>query len=75
MTALPPAPVRLLLHFGKRDFPRLAQRFLVGARAAADDVANAGKEIAEDIGAEDGLSRDDALVLDDLPAFDRVGGR
>jgi hypothetical protein len=60
--------------FRKRDFPRFAQRFLVGARTSADDVANAGEDIAEDVGAENRLSGDDTLVLDDLAAFDRVGG-
>src|SRR5690606_18368825 len=51
-----------------------AQRVLVAAGAAADHVADAGEDIAEQVGADDGVARDDAEMLEDAPALDGIGG-
>ncbi len=59
---------RLLLHLLNGDRLGFAQFLLVGGRAAADDVADTGKEVAEDVGAKDGLAAHDAEVLDDAGA-------
>jgi hypothetical protein len=46
----------------------------VGAGATADDVADAGEQILEDVGAEDGFAHDDAAVLANGLAFQGGGG-
>ena len=66
--------VTAALHLFERNLARFLQFLLVGGGAAADDVTDAGEEIAEDVGADDGLAGDDALVGDDLVALDAVGG-
>src|SRR5690606_24839107 len=57
-------------HFGYGVLPGVLQHFLIGRRAAADDVADAGEEIAEDVGARDHLARDDAEIMLHRPAVD-----
>src|SRR5690606_17230649 len=54
---------------------RIAQGALIGAGAAADDVADAGEQILEDVGADDHLAGDDAQVLADRPALERRRSR
>ena len=49
------------------------QFLLVGRRSAADDVADAGEEIAEDVRAEDGLAGHQAVVVHDPLAVDHAG--
>ena len=44
------------------DVLGLAQLLLVGGGAAADDVADAGEDVAEDVGAEDRLAGDEPEV-------------
>jgi hypothetical protein len=56
-------------------FARLLEGVLVSAGPAADDIANAGEEITEDIDADDRLSRDDTKLIDNPAAFDLIGGR
>ena len=51
------------------------QLALIGCRASADDVADAGKQVLEDVGAEDGLAGDEPEVAGDALAFDAGGGR
>jgi hypothetical protein len=41
------------------DLLRLAQFLFVAGGSAADDVAEAGEEVLEDVGAEDRLTRDE----------------
>jgi hypothetical protein len=53
---------------------RPAQLLLVGAGAAADDVADAGEQVLEDVGAQDRLAGDDAQVFGDRPAVDAGRG-
>ncbi len=50
------------------------QLFFVGAGAAAYDVADPGKEIFEDVGAEDGFANDDAAIFTNGLAFQGGGG-
>ena len=70
--AEPPGAVFHFLHglrAGRDEF------FFVRAAAAADDVADARSEIADEVHAGDHLSEDDAFILGDGPAFDGRGGR
>jgi hypothetical protein len=53
----------LLLHLGHGDVLGLTEFAFVGGGAAADDVADAGEEVLEDVGAENGFAADDAEVL------------
>src|SRR5690606_34946664 len=64
---------RLVGHALQRQRLGPAQLLLVAARAAAEDVGDAGEEVAEDVGAHHGLAADDAQIGGDLPAFDAVG--
>src|SRR3546814_2392371 len=47
---------------------------LIFARAPADDVGDAGEQVAEDVGADDDLAGDDAQIFADRAALDGVGG-
>lgn len=69
-------PQRLgtLLELLEGDLPGPGQLFFVGAGATADDVADAGEQILEDVGAEDGFAHDDATVLANGLAFQGGGG-
>jgi len=62
------------LHFAQGDVLGVAQFVFVGGGASAHDVADAGEDVFEDIGAQYGLARDDAFVLDDGFPFDAVCG-
>ena len=73
ITAFAPSAVARFLHFLHRHFARLGETPLVGRRTAADDVADAGEEIAEDVRADDGLAGDNAEITADGPAFDNTG--
>ena len=57
-----------LRHLGERQLARIAQLRLVGGRTSADNVADAGEEILEDVGADDRLAGDDAPVVADVSA-------
>ena len=52
--------LRLVDHLLERGVASVAQHALIGARAPADHVADGGEEIAEHVGAENRLARDDA---------------
>src|SRR3546814_3070693 len=52
----------------------ITQGLLVAAGASADDIAYPREDVAEQVGADDGIAGDDALVLDDPAAFDSIGG-
>ena len=65
---------RFVFKLGQRNLARLAQGFLIRAGPAADNVANAGEQIAEQVRAQDRFAGDDALVVVDMAAFDRRGG-
>src|SRR3546814_16842179 len=47
---------------------------LIFARAPADDVGDAGEQVAEDVGADDDLAGDDAQIFADREALDGGGG-
>jgi succinate dehydrogenase / fumarate reductase cytochrome b subunit len=64
----------LVGHFTHRGFARIVQNLFIGAGAAADDITDGSKEVAEQVGAEDGLSRNKPLVFQDAFAFDVMGG-
>ena len=51
-----------------------AQGLFIAAGAPADHVAHPREDVAEHVGADDGVARDDAQVLDDPAALDSVGG-
>ena len=53
---------RLGHQLGERGLARVLERPLIAARAAADDVADAGEQVAEDVGADDHLAGDDAEI-------------
>jgi hypothetical protein len=65
---------RRLAHFGERGLAGAGEDVLVRARASADDVAHRREEVADDVGADDGLAGDDAQVPGDPPAFERGRG-
>src|SRR6266540_4990078 len=67
--------LRLRLEFGERHIPRALQFRFIGGRAAADDVADAGEDVFEDVRAEDGLTGNDAKVLRDALSLDAWCGR
>src|SRR3546814_6819607 len=52
----------------------ITQGLLVAAGASADDIAYPREDVAEQVGADDGIAGDDAQVLDDPAAFDSIGG-
>ena len=58
-----------LLDLGEGDLAGLAQFRLVGSGAAADDVADTGEQVLEDVRAEHGLTGHHAQVLGDGPAL------
>ena len=60
----------LLTQFLEGDGARLFQFFLIGRRATADDIANAGEDVFENIGAENGLTGNDTVITHDLAALD-----
>ena len=66
-------PGGFILNFLQRNLARFAQRLFIAAGPAADDVANAGEKIAEDMRAQDRLAGDDALIAGDGAAFDGGG--
>jgi SAM-dependent methyltransferase len=65
---------RLLGQLLERDLLGAPQLALVRRGAAADDVADAGEQVLEDVRAEDRLAADDAEVADGGAAFDGGGG-
>src|SRR5512139_256556 len=67
-------PLRVLAHFRERRLAGVREHVLVRAGAAADDVAHAGEEVADDVGADDRLAARDADVAHDAPALQRGGG-
>src|SRR5690606_18164042 len=68
-------PAGLLFELPQRLVARVAQRPLVGAGAAADDVADAGEQVLEDVRADDHLADDEAEILGGGPALHgRRGG-
>ena len=69
MTAFAPSATARLFHLAERQLAGFGQALLVGRRTSADDVANAGEHVAEDVGADDGLAGDDAEIPADGPAF------
>ena len=64
-----------LLHLLQRDLPGTGELFLVGGGPAADNVANAGEQVLEDVGAKDRFAGDDAEVSGDSLAFESRRGR
>jgi hypothetical protein len=60
------------VHLRDRDLPRRAKLFFVRGRASADNVADAGEEILEDVGAEYSLAGDDPEVALHSLSFDNV---
>ena len=54
---------RLLAELFKGDLARFAQLFFVCARTAANDIADTGKKVAENIGAENRFTGDHAAIL------------
>ena len=65
---------RFLLHLRERNFPRPLEFFLVGCRAPANDVPNAGEEILEYVGAQDCLAGYYAVVAMNRFTFDAGSG-
>src|SRR5690606_30434966 len=65
---------RVLLDFGESFRTRIAHGVLIRPGAATDDVANAGKQIAEDVGADDDLADHQSEIFTDGTAFDDSGG-
>src|SRR5690606_11982808 len=63
----------LRLQLGQRFVARVAHGVFISAGPAADDVADAGEKIAEDVGADDDLADDEPEIFADRAAFD--GGR
>ena len=61
---------RIFLHFAQGDVFGSAQFFFVSARAAADDITDAGENILEHVGAHDRFAADDAQVFRDRLIFD-----
>src|SRR5690606_2430898 len=61
----------LVLQLAQGFAARVAQGPLLGAGAAADDVANAGEQILEDVGTDDDFADNDAEVFAGGPALDR----
>ncbi len=72
--ALAPRSLRSLFQLFHGDVAGALQFLLVGAGTAADQVADAGEQVLEDVGAEDRLAGDDAAVAGDALAFDAGGG-
>ncbi len=64
---------RLIFQLFERDQARLAQLFLISARAAADDIAHAGEEITKNVGAEDRFAGHNAAVFGDGEPFQGRG--
>ena len=62
----------LLLHLIQRNILCFAQFLLVRCGPSADDIADAGKEILEDIRSEDRFAADEAVILLYFFPFDRV---
>jgi len=54
---------------------RVLESVLIAARPAADDVPDAGEEVAEDVDADDRLSGHDTEVIDNAAAFHLIGRR
>jgi len=61
-------------HLAHRGVLGITQHLLVRARAPTHDVADAGEEVAEDVGAEDRLAGDHAEIAADLVAIEGRGG-
>ncbi|MNN88757.1 hypothetical protein D3C81_2064820 [compost metagenome] len=65
--------LRALFELIEGDLAGPGQLFLVGTGAATDDVADAGEQILEDVGAEDGFAHHYAAVLANGLAFQGGG--
>ena len=63
----------LLDHLLQRQGLGCLELFLVGPRPTADDIADAGEEVAEDVCAHDRLAGDDPEITVNGRAFDAVG--
>ena len=74
MMASAPRSRRFLDHLVERHRLRLPQLLFVGPGAAADDVADAGEEVAENVGAHHRLAGDDAEIHADAAALYAVRG-
>src|SRR3546814_1946965 len=61
---------RLGLKLGERRPAGVAEHILIGTRAAADDVAYAREQVAEDVCADDHLAGHHAQIGGDRAAFD-----
>ena len=59
-----------LFHLAQSGALGFAQDLFVRTGASADKVAHAGKNIAKEIGSNDGFARHNAVVLDNAMSFD-----
>ncbi len=66
---------RLFGKLFKSDLARFLQFGLIRSGSSANDIANAGEEVLEDVRAEDGFAGDHAVVMSDGLAFDDRRGR
>src|SRR5690606_836196 len=64
----------LSLKLSHRLIAGVAHGVFVGTRPAADDVANAGEQVAEDVGADDDLADDDPEIFTNRAVFNESCG-